>query len=104
MIALAGQLGVSDNIDLGAAIWSAVAQLEPRSREVFLLVRFQQHSPEMAAAALGLSPAEVRRLLAQATQEVNTRIGLSQRQPAPAKKRPGEPSDRDRTRVGEGKR
>jgi DNA-directed RNA polymerase specialized sigma24 family protein len=92
--ALASQFGVSDNIDLGAAVWSAVSQLEPRSREVFLLVRFQQHSLEMAATALGLSPAEVGRLFAQATQEVDTRIGLSRRQLTPATEQPGEPGDR----------
>jgi DNA-directed RNA polymerase specialized sigma24 family protein len=78
-----------DEANLGAIIWSAVAQLESRPREVFLLMRFQQHSLEYTAKVLEVSPADAGRLLAQATQEVNARILRAQQQPAGATAQPG---------------
>ena len=68
----------SDEPDLGAAIWQAIAQLDARQRMIFLSVRFQQRSVASTASAMDLSPKEANKLLAQATQEVNAFISGKQ--------------------------
>lgn len=71
----------TDGTDLGAAVWSAICSLDTPSRQVFLLVRFQQHSVELAAKTLQIPTAEARRLLAQATQHVESHTGLGRQKP-----------------------
>ncbi len=77
----------SDDADLGAVVWSAIAQLDSRSRAVFLSVRFRRRSVGYTAAAMGLSSGEASRLLAQATRDVNARISRTQRRQAAATER-----------------
>ncbi len=86
--ACAGPMTSVDNSDIGAIVWGAISHLEPRSRELLLLVRFQRRSVEFAAKSMGIPVADARRLLAHALREVTARIDVPSRQPPNSSRAP----------------